>query len=210
MPSTVVLRGATSTVSGSRRIVPDRRRMSSEKVAENMRFWRRLRQELDDALDVRQEAHVEHPVCLVEDQDLDLAQVRDLLADEVEQATRGRNEDLDSCAQRLDLRVHRDAAVHDGRTQRDGPAVGPDTLIDLHRELAGGHEDERADRMAGRRERGIGLRPEAIQDRQRERCGLAGTGLGRREDVTAGEHEGDGGCLHRCGCGVALFGDGLE
>ena len=40
MASSVVLRGATSTVAGSRRIPPDRRRMSSEKVAENIRFWR--------------------------------------------------------------------------------------------------------------------------------------------------------------------------
>ena len=39
-PSTAVFRGATSTVSGSRRIVPDSRRMSSENVAENIRFWR--------------------------------------------------------------------------------------------------------------------------------------------------------------------------
>ena len=80
--------GATSTVAGSRRIVPDRRRMSSENVAENIRFWRRLREQLDDPLDVGQEAHVEHPVGLVEDEDLDLAEVGDLLADEVEQAAR--------------------------------------------------------------------------------------------------------------------------
>ncbi len=70
--------------------------MSSENVAENIRFWRRFGQQLDDPLDVGQEAHVEHPVGLVEDEDLDLAEVGDLLADEVEQAARRGDEDLDA------------------------------------------------------------------------------------------------------------------
>jgi hypothetical protein len=40
MASRVAFAGATSTVAGSRRMPPDRRRMSSEKVAENIRFCR--------------------------------------------------------------------------------------------------------------------------------------------------------------------------
>ena len=131
--------------------------MSSENVAENIRFWRLRREQRDDLLDVGQEAHVEHPVGLVEDEDLDLAEVGDLLADEVEQAARRRDEDLDAAAQGLDLGVHRDPAVDDGRAQRDGPAVGPDALVDLHRELAGRDEDQHADRVAGRREAGVGV-----------------------------------------------------
>ena len=79
-----------------RRIVRDRRRISSEKVAENIRFWRLRREQGDDPLDVGQEAHVEHPVGLVEDEDLDLAEVRDPLADEVEQPAGRRDEDLDA------------------------------------------------------------------------------------------------------------------
>ena len=210
MPSTVVLRGRDLD---RLRIPQDRPGQAPDVVGERRReheVLAALRQQLDDALDVGQEAHVEHPVGLVEDEDLDLAQVRDLLADEVEQATGRRDEDLDPGAQRLDLRVHGDAAVDDGRAQRHGPAVGPDALIDLHRELARGHEDQGADRVAGRRERRVRVRPEAIEDRQRERGGLAGAGLGRREDVASGEDEGDGGFLDRRRGGVALFGDGLE
>ena len=120
-----------------------------------------LRQQLDDPLDVGQEAHVEHPVRLVEDEDLDLAEVGDPLPDEVEQAARRRDEDLDAGAQRLDLRFHRDAAVDDRGAQRHRPAVGPDALVDLHRELAGGDEDEGADRVAGGREGRVGVRPRA-------------------------------------------------
>ena len=159
--------------------------MSSENVAENIRFWRRFGQQLDDPLDVGQEAHVEHAVRLVEDEDLDLAEVRDLLADEVEQPARRRDEDLDAGAQGLDLRVHRHAAVDDGRAQRHGPPVRAHALVDLHRELARGDEDQGPDRMAGRREGRVRVRPEAIEDRQREGGRLAGARLRRGEDVAA-------------------------
>ena len=182
------------------RVAQDRPGQAPDVVGERRReheVLAALRQQLDDPLDVGQEAHVEHPVGLVEDEDLDLAEVGDLLADEVEQPAGRRDEDLDAGAQRLDLRVHRDAAVDDGRAQRHGPAVGADALVDLHRELAGRDEDERADRMAGRRERRVRVRPEPIEDGQREGGGLAGPGLRRGEDVAAGEDEGDGGCLDR-------------
>ena len=55
-----------------------------------------VRQELEDPPDVRDEPHVEHPVALVEDEDLDLAEVRRPLADEVEEATGRRDEQLDA------------------------------------------------------------------------------------------------------------------
>ena len=58
-----------------------------------------LRQQLEDAPDVRQEAHVEHPVRLVEHEDLDLAEVDVPLADVVEQAAGRGDEDLDPAAQ---------------------------------------------------------------------------------------------------------------
>ena len=137
-------------------------------------------------------------------------EVGHLLADEVEQAAGRRDEDLDAAAQGLDLRVHRDAAVDHGRAQRDGPAVGPDALVDLHRQLARGHEDQGAHRVAGRRERGVGVRPQPVEDGQGEGRRLAGAGLGGGEDVAALEDERDGRGLDRGGGGVALLGDGLQ
>ena len=119
------MRGATSTVAGSRRIVA---RQPPDVVRERGREHQVLaarREQGDDPLDVRQEAHVEHPVGLVEDEDLDLAEVRDLLADEVEQPAGRRDEDLDAAPQGLDLRVHRHPAVDHGGAKRHGPAVGP-------------------------------------------------------------------------------------
>ena len=86
-------------------------------------------------------------------------------------------------------------------------AVGPDALLDLERELAGRGEDEGADRRTRRRRGGRAARAgaarrrrlpagrprrvEALEDRQDERGGLAGAGLGAGEDVAAGEDERD-------------------
>ena len=77
-----------------------------------------LGQRAHHAPHVRQEAHVQHPVRLVEDQLLHHRQVDRPLAHMVQQPTRGRHEELHPGAQLLDLRLERDAAVHDGRPER--------------------------------------------------------------------------------------------
>ena len=184
--------------------------MSSENVAENSSVWRRAGEQVEDPADVGHEAHVEHPVGLVEDEDLDLAEVGGALADEVEQAAGRGDEDLDAGAQLLDLRIERDAAVHDGRLERHVPAVGLDAVGDLHGELPRRRQDEAADGVARGRERGVRLRPEAVEDGEGEGGGLAGAGLGGREDVGSGEHDRDRTLLDRCGLGVALLGDGPQ
>ena len=150
------------------------------------------------------EAHVEHPVALVEDEDLDLAEVDRALANVVEEAARRRDEDLDASPKELDLGVDAGAAVDDGGAKRNAAAVCLDGLGDLHRELAGGGQDEDADRVSGRREAGVGGASQALQDRQDECCGLAGTGLGGGENVAAGEDVGDRRALNGRWFGVAL------
>ena len=80
------------------RVAQDRAGQPPDVVGERRREHQVLPaggQQRDDLLDVRQEAHVEHPVGLVEDEDLDLAEVRDALPDEVEQPARRGDEDLD-------------------------------------------------------------------------------------------------------------------
>ena len=192
------------------RVAQDRARKALDLVRERGREQQRLlarRQEVEDPLDVGHEAHVEHPVRLVEDEDLDLAEVGGSLADEVEQAPGRGDEDLDPRAQLLDLGVQRDAAVHDRRSQRDVPAVGLHALGDLDGELARRRQDQAADRMAGRRERGVRLGPEPVEDGEGEGRRLAGTGLCSGEDVLALEHQRDRPLLDRCRLGVALLGD---
>ena len=202
-----MFRGATSTVAGS---LQDPSGQPPDVVREGRREHQVLalrREQGDDLLDIGQEAHVEHPVRLVEDEDLDLAEIGDTLTDQVEQPAGRRDEDLDAAAQRLDLGVHRDPAVDHGRPQRDGPAVGVDALVDLHRELAGRDQDEDPDRMARGREAGVGLVAQPVEDRQHEGGGLAGPGLGGGEDIAARENERDRSGLDGCRGLVPLLGD---
>ena len=80
-------------------------------------------QQGEDAADVVDEAHVEHPVGLVEDEDLDLAEVERAAAGMVEQSAGRRDDDLDATEQVALLRRHGHAAVDDGRAQPDVASV---------------------------------------------------------------------------------------
>ena len=116
-----------------------------------------------DPLDLGHEAHVGHPVGLVEDDELDACPDVEVaaLAEVDEPAGRG-DDDVDALAQRLDLALHRGAAVDGDDPLADGLGQRGEHVVDLEGELAGGHEDEAAG-LAGR----PGRRP-------------AGAGAGRR------------------------------
>lgn len=90
------------------------------------------------------EAHVEHAVRFVEDQELDVAQVDGALLHVVEQASGGCDQDVDAVAQGADLRVHADAAEDRGRAQLQVAPVNADAVLDLGREFAGGRKDQGA------------------------------------------------------------------
>ena len=126
------------------------------------------------------EAHVEHAVGLVEDEVGHRVEAHEPLVDEIEQAARRRHDDLGRVAQRNLLPVLVDAAVDDGVTHRDVAAVGRHALGNLRGELTRRREDEDANPRAGGR-------LELLQDRQDERGGLPGAGLGAGEDVAARE-----------------------
>src|SRR3954453_1640723 len=61
------------------------------------------RQELANALDVRDEAHVEHAVGLVDDQDLDAVHEELATAEMVEEAARSGDQDIDATVEFLVL-----------------------------------------------------------------------------------------------------------
>ena len=98
------------------RIVQELRRRARRSpcgiVAEKNRLWRFLRQHADDALQRMDEAEVEHLVGLVEDEDLDVAEVERALVDQVEQAAGRGDEDVDAARQAADLAADRHAAEH--------------------------------------------------------------------------------------------------
>ena len=171
----------------------------------------------EDLADVPDEAHVEHPVGLVQDQHLDLREVDGPLLDVVEEAAGRRDDDRRPGAQGAGLGLEADAAVDRDGAHRAVAAVGPDALLHLERELAGGREDEAPDgavdgfRVGGRRDAGVRVAVvQPLEDGQHEGRGLAGPGLGAGEQVAAGEDERDRLGLDGGGLGVALVGNGAQ
>ena len=132
----------------------------------------------EDAADVGQEAHVEHPVRLVEDEDLEAGELRVAEPEVVEEAAGRRDDDVDAAPEGVLLGAHPDAA-EDGRAgERRVERERLEMLVDLRRQLARGREDERARRAAR-------LRHEAVKDREEERGGLAAARHRAGEDVAA-------------------------
>ena len=156
---------------------------------------------LDDALEVGAEAHVHHAVGLVEDEDPDAAEVDVAALHEVEQATRGRDEQVGAAGElRLALDAH--AAVDGG----DGEAAGLGDVAGVVDDLAG----ELARR--GEHERGGALvaRAQALEDRQDEGERLAGAGGRLGEDVVALQRVGDDELLDGEGFGDATAHKGIR
>ena len=101
-------------------------------------------------------------------------------AGDVVERTAGRGDhDVDAVVQRVELAADRLAAVDRQHLGAEVAAVLVHRLGHLHGELAGGHQDERVrDRLAV-----LGRHP--VEDRQRERRGLAGAGGRLAEEVAA-------------------------
>jgi hypothetical protein len=147
------------------------------------------------------EAHVEHAVGLVQDEGLNAVELNMPLFDEVKQAARRGDQDVDASRQSLHLRILAHAAEHGGAAQASVAAVGGKGIQDLDGQLAGGRQHQET---CGTRLRApVGL-DQALQKRQREGRRLAGSGLGDAQQVLALQEERDGGRLDRRRHGVAL------
>ena len=123
-----------------------------------------------DRLDVLGEAHLQHLVGLVEDQEAQLREVERALLEVVHDPAGRADDDVDAATQRGQLDAVALAAVD--RQDVDALHVGGvllERLGDLQGELAGGREHEGLRRLLREVELG--------EDRQREGRGLAGAGL---------------------------------
>ena len=161
------------------------------------------RQLLYDALDVREKAHVEHSVRLVEHKGFDLVQLYDFLTHEVPQAARGRDEDVRAALDGLDLRHLRHAAEDDRRRYGHITRVLAYILIDLKRKLTRRSENERTDAASG-------VLVEPLDDRHGKRAGLARAGLRTAEQVASLENRRDGLLLNGGRLLIAGLGQRLE
>jgi hypothetical protein len=144
---------------------------------------------LDDAADVEDEPHVQHPVRLVQDEDLDGGQVDEPLSHQVEETAGRGDEDIHPFLQRLLLGPLADAAVDDGVPHSGVAAVGGETFPDLHGQFPCRREDKGPDDPAS--PDGPAPPGETVKDRQRESGRLSCAGLRRAQEVFPLEDAGD-------------------
>src|SRR5438045_2843348 len=102
----------------------------------------------------------------------------------VDQPARRGDDDVDAGAQLFFLRIERDAAVDGGDAEWGVLRVFAYAFLDLNAQLTGRrqHENARAARTI----------EQPVDDRERERGGLAGSGLREPHDVTTLDDEGNG------------------
>ena len=151
-----------------------------------------VRRRVEDRLEVFGEAHVEHLVRLVEHDDLHGVEPQRAATDVVERSTRGGDDDVDAAGQCVELPSDVLAAIDRQDSRPQLPAVLVDRLGHLHRQLAGGHEDERDE---------LGLAAGAgdtLQHRQGECGGLPGARGGLSDEVVTLEQWRDRLPLDRC------------
>jgi hypothetical protein len=151
-------------------------------------------------VDLGEKAHVGHAVGLVENGHLDVGH-RDLApVGEVDQPSRGGDDDVDALVQLLDLALDVGPAVEDDGPPAHGLGQRLEDLGHLDGQLPGGDEDEAAGPSRGRG-------TQAHEEGQAEGQGLARSGLGLAADVASGDGVGDGDGLDREGGRDALGGE---
>ena len=124
--------------------------MSSEKVAENSRFWRRAGSRARTLRMSRMKPMSSIRSASSSTKISTRLRVHRALPHMVEQASGRGDQDVHAPPERLDLRVDVDAAEDDGGGQRQVFAVGPHALLDLGGQFAGGRQDEGAHGDAAR------------------------------------------------------------
>ena len=151
------------------------------------------------------EAHVEHAVSLVENEELDFAQADEPLVEQIDQAAGSGDEDVDSLLDRAHLRALSDATKDDGQAQRSVAAVAGEAVGDLRGEFARRREDERLGLAAGGEFAAArNILKKAVDDRQREGRGFSRASLGDAQDIAGFKGRRNGLSLNRRGKLIAV------
>ena len=136
------------------------------------------RHQLADLLDVGNEAHVEHAIRLVDDEDLDPGEKQLAAFREVEEATRRGDQNVCAAGDLGFLIGERHAADQQGDVELVVDAIFAESLFDLGREFARRLEDQRAGHP------GAGAAAfQPGQHGQRKGGGFPGSGLGYAQHV---------------------------
>ena len=158
------------------------------------------RAKVDDLADDGEEAHVEHAVDFVEDENLELAETHGAAEKMIDEATGGGDHDV-GLGDVLVLLAIADATVEEADVETGVLAVFFELFGDLMGELAGGLEDE---------DLGFAFLFDAGKGGKSESSGLSGSGLGSSGEVSAFENDRDGLRLDRGGIGVTFFGNSTQ
>ena len=161
--------------------------------------------EVEDAFDVGDEAHVEHPVRLVDHHDLH-AREKQLAAFEMVKQAAGRgDQNVNAAVDQGVLVLEAHAADEERFGQLGVLGINVEVFGDLRGQFAGGAQDKAT------RHPGTGAATAEKGDhRQGERGGLAGAGLGDAQDVFAFKGGRDRAGLDRGRGFIAGFGDGFQ
>ena len=146
------------------------------------------RNQLADAFDVGNEAHVEHAVGFVDDQQFDAGEEQPAALGMVEQPARGCDQDVDAARQFGVLVAERDAADQ----QRDVEFLAGAVFVEAFLHLRGEFARRLKDQGAGHSGPGAAFFQHGEHGKDKG-SGLAGAGLGDAENVPAGQNVGD--CL---------------
>ena len=161
-----------------------------------------LRERVEDGGHLALEAHREHLVRLVEDEEADVVRVERAAPEVVEHAARRAHHHLRALGELVDLPLHRGAAVH-GRDLDVAALAQP---LDLGRDLEG----QLARRAEGEHlDLGHRAADDVVHDRQAEGRRLARPGARLHHRVLAARGGLPHRDLHRRGVGVANLGEGL-
>jgi hypothetical protein len=158
-----------------------------------------LRHARHDGVDLLLEPQVEHPVGLVQHQELDAREVHRAAVEVVLEAAGRGDDDVDRLLQRLELQPVGHATDETGRVYALAGCVAVRRLLHLHRQLARGREHQHARAPARQARR----RAQALQPRQHEGGGLAASRLRRNQQVAPRQHRRDRRALHRRRLGIA-------
>ena len=165
---------------------------------------RRLR---NDRLDVFNETHVEHAVGFVKDQHFETAEIDPPALHVIHQAARRGDHHINRTLQSFQLRRVGHATDQAGDAELlQFMAVVERGLVHLQREFARRrqHQDAWTVALDGR------INREAIKARQHEGCRLAAAGVGRHQQVGAGQRSGNRFDLHRRRLLIAGFFERVE
>ena len=142
---------------------------------------------LQDLFHIVDEAHVQHPVSLVQNKDLQVLQPDEPLLVQIHQTARRGHQNIHAAAQGLHLGILAHAAEDDGVAQGQVCPIGGEALADLDGQLPGGREDQGAEPVVRR----PGL-AQPLEDGGGKGTGLAGAGLGAAQYVPPRQGRGNG------------------